>query len=224
MFKEIHETIVEVFKPIVDVPTFVANRDKPIDLITLVAANFGTSKDMDKYIKVVMEGDFIYLLYDGLVEEKGSLISYDNLMYHGKVYQITLVDYNTAMVDRDPEKPLSMLLLLSVCAVTFEKAKHSSLMYTSTNKLSFLFDHAMPFVYLAVSLSIFDDTEELRSGLLNAMKTVKLEQFNSLNKDILDAYLKLIKENGISLLLDCSLIASVVGDDTKEDKNEKASV
>lgn len=225
MFKEIQDTITELLQPIVDVPSFVADKDKPIDLITLISANFNTSRDIDKYVKIVIskDRDFIYVLYNNLETEKGSLILYDNLVYKGNVCQITLVDYEAVMVDREPERPLAALILLSICAVTFKKAKCSSFMYTSTKKLSFLFEHAAVFVYLSIALSVFDDTEDLRDGLLTIMQSVKIYQFNCVDKDILDAYIKLIKENGISLLLDCSLIASVI-EEEKDDNDEKASV
>lgn len=228
MFKEIADNIKETVQPMLKLPDFVDANRIPLDLVTAVAVCFGISKDTSKYIKFVQskDEDFIYLVYRDLVGDKNTVLLFDNLLYKGKICHITIVDYDTAATDKSVNNALSVLFIMTLNAVLYIKAKNSDMFYRNTKRLPFIFDYAPLMIFMDVAMSMFLDSDELREGMLKLLNESPIEAYKVVDRKLLDSYIELIKDNGISLLLDSSMLAGALKeyDNSGDNKNEKATV
>lgn len=216
MFNEILELITEFIKPVLDLPSFVDENKKPLDLITLMASLYRTSDNVDRYVKIIesKDKDLVYILYRGLKEDHNKFIVYDNLLYRSRICQITMVDYDVAVNEGTTEESLLLLMILASNAVTFLKAKNSALFYhKSSSRLQFIFSEAPIFIFIELATRTFSDTPELRESMVDVVK-----KFGSKNNprllefdiDELNASMKLLNKNGVSFLLDTSIISVAI--------------
>ena len=218
MFKEIADNIKSLTQPVLELPSFVDNRNKPYELIMLLSQLYGTSQDSDRYIKILQtENDMIYVLYRGLWDEINRTIVYDNLVYHGKMCQISVIDYDTIVNDRTYAS-LLLLLIAVGNAVSFAKAKYAHMFYHSADKLQCLFTEAIIFIFIEVILSVFSDTDELRDSAVKAIQKYgeKMDNyFSAFDAEGFKAYVDLLRSMGLENILDNSMVVLSIKSDGK---------